>query len=146
MQLNFRNLAVLSALLFFALAFTWVFAPSPLLASWGVDFSDSVGLVGRRGAALYAGIGVMFFSARNAGPSLARSSLAAGLIVTCLILAALGVFELAMGNAGSGILSAVPIEVALVFAFLYVSRASRSDLKTGSAIRSREPQGQFHNR
>lgn len=135
MQLNFKNLAVLSALLFFALAFTWMFAPNILMASWGVDFSDSAGVVGRRGAALYAGIGVMFFSARNAGPSLARSSLVAGFVVTCLILAALGVVELVMGNVGSGILSAVFIEVALVFAFLYVSRASQSDLKTGSAIR-----------
>ncbi|KAA8554005.1 MULTISPECIES: hypothetical protein [Pseudomonas] len=135
MQINFRSLAILSAFLFFALAFTWMFAPNILLASWGVDFSDSVGLVGRRGAALYAGIGVMFFSARNAGPSLARSSLIAGFVVTCLILAVLGVFELAMGHAGFRILSAVLIEVALIFAFLYVSRASKSDLQTGSTIR-----------
>ncbi|MHC8378442.1 hypothetical protein ACYZT3_21305 [Pseudomonas sp. MDT1-16] len=127
MQANFKNLATLSAFLFFALAFTWTFAPGFLLASWGVDFTESVGVVGRRGAALYAGIGVMFFSARNTGPSSARSSLVTGLVVTCLILAVLGIFELAMGNVGFGILSAVLIEVALIFAFLYVSRASKSD-------------------
>ncbi|MCW8279215.1 hypothetical protein IMF27_30215 [Pseudomonas sp. PCH199] len=126
MQVNFRNLAILSAFLFFALAFTWTFAPGFLLASWGVDFNESTGVVGRRGAALYAGIGVMFFSARNTGPSLARSSLITGLVVTCLILAVLGVFELAMGNVGFGILSAVLIEVALVFAFLYVLRGSKN--------------------
>lgn len=135
MQVNFRNLAILSAFLFFALAFAWMFAPNLLLASWGVDFSDSVGVVGRRGAALYAGIGVMFFSARNTGPSLARSSLVTGLVVTCLILAFLGVFELAMGNVGFGILSAVLIEVAIIFAFLYVSRASKAIFKTESVIR-----------
>jgi hypothetical protein len=46
-----------------------MFAPNLLLSSWDVDFSYPVGLVGRRGAALFAGIGVMFFWARNAEPS-----------------------------------------------------------------------------
>jgi len=127
MQLTFKKLAILSALLFFALTFTWMFAPNLLLASWGVDFSSAVGLVGRRGAALYAGVGVMFFSARNTGPSPARSSLIAGFVVTCLILAALGVIEFATGHAGPGILSAVLIEAALVIAFLYVSLASKNN-------------------
>jgi len=126
MPLNFKRLAVLVALLFFALAFTWMFVPNLLLASWGVDFSNAVGLVGRRGAALYAGVGVMFFSARNAAPSPARSSLVAGFVVTCLILAVLGVIEFSSGHAGSGILSAVLVETALILAFLYVSLASKS--------------------
>lgn len=120
MKLNFRTLAVLSAFICFSLALVWMFAPNLLLASWGVDLSNPVGLVGRRGAALFAGIGVMFFCARNAEPSSARSALVAGFVVSCLTLAALGGFELAKGHAGPGILSAVLIEVALVQAFLYV--------------------------
>jgi len=134
MSINFRNLAVLTALLFFGLAFTWLFVPGLLLASWGVEFSDAVGLVGRRGAALYAGIGVMFFSARNAGPSLARSALVAGFIVTCSILAILGIVELAMGRASSGILSAVVVEIALIVAFLYASRVPDSAARAQSSI------------
>lgn len=122
MKLNFRSLAILSALVFFALALTWMFAPNFFLSNWGVEFSYPVGLVGRRGAALYAGIGVMLFSAQNAKPSVARSSLVAGLVVVCSILAALGGLELATGHATSGILSAVLIEVALTLAFLYVAR------------------------
>lgn len=134
MTINFRNLAVLTALLFFVLAFTWLFAPGLLLASWGVEFSDAVGLVGRRGAALYAGIGVMFFVARNAGPSVARSALIAGFIVTCSILATLGVIELAMDHVNFGILSAVVVEVALIVAFLHASRVPDSSARQQSII------------
>ena len=123
MKLNFRNLAILTSFVFFALALTWMFAPNLLLSNWGVEFSSPVELVGRRGAALYAGIGVMFFSARNAEPSPARSALVAGLVVACLTLAALGVFELEAGHASPGILAVVFIEVTLMLAFLYVGRA-----------------------
>lgn len=122
MQLNFRSLATLTALVFFSLALTWMFVPNLLLSNWGIEFSAPVGLVGRRGAALYAGIGVMFFLARNATPSPARSALVAGLVVACLMLATLGGFELVAGHANSGILTAIVIEVALTLAFLYVGR------------------------
>ena len=118
MKLYFRNLAILTSFIFLALALTWMLAPNLFLASWGVDLSSSAELVGRRGAALYAGIGVMFFSARNAKPSPARSALIKGAAVVCLMLAALGVFEFATGHAEVGILVAVFIEVALTLAFL----------------------------
>jgi hypothetical protein len=120
MKLDFRSLAILSALIFFSLALTWMLAPDLLLSNWGVELSSSAELVGRRGAALYVGMGVMFFSARNAEPSPVRSALLGGAIVTCLILAILGVFELATGHAEVGILAAVFIEIALVLAFLTV--------------------------
>lgn len=118
MNLDFRRLSLLSALVFFSLALTWTIAPNLLLANWGVEFSSPVGLVGRRGAALYAGMGVMFFSARNAEPSPARSALLGGAVVACLVLAVLGVCELATGHAEVGILAAVFIEIALALAFL----------------------------
>ena len=126
MKLTFRSLAILSALVFFSLALTWMFAPNVMLSHWGVDFSYSAGLMARRGAALYAGIGVMLFSARNAGPSPARSALVTGFVVACLILATLGVFELATGHAGFGISVAVLIEIALTLASLYVARAYKA--------------------
>jgi hypothetical protein len=124
MKLTFQSLAILSALVFFSLALIWMFAANVMLSRWGVDFSYSVGLMARRGAALYAGIGVMLFSARNAGPSPARSALVTGFVVACLILATLGVFELATGHAGFGISVAVLIEIALTLASLYVAHAS----------------------
>lgn len=44
--------------MFLALAATWLLAPTLLLAEWGVEFNHEVGLLGRRAAALYAGVGV----------------------------------------------------------------------------------------
>ena len=105
-----------------------------LLSTWGVDFSYAVGLMGRRGAALFAGIGVMFFWARNAEPSSARSALVAGFVISCLALAALGVVELGNGHAGPGILSAVLIEVALILASLYVGGRERRSVATSMII------------
>lgn len=120
MKLTFYRLAVSTSALFLLLAMIWMFAPVQLLSGWGVEFSTAVGLIGRRAAALYAGIAVMFFSARNAEPSSTRTALITGTITSCSILALLGIYEFATGHATSGILTAVFIEVALVLAFLYV--------------------------
>lgn len=120
----FRYLAIFSALLFFALAAIWLLAPGTLLAHWGVVFDGGVtGLVGRRAAPLYAGIGVALLLARNAPPSQGRTAVVAGFVTTCLLLALLGLGEWAVGQVESGILPAVLVEVALALAFLYVVRA-----------------------
>jgi hypothetical protein len=125
MKLTFRTVAILSALVLLSLALTGMFAPNVLPSAWGVAFSYPVGLMSRRGAALYAGIGVMLFGARNAEPSPARSALVAGFVVACLILAILGVFEFAKGHAGNGILVAVFIEATLTLALLSVERIGK---------------------
>ncbi|MBT1539661.1 hypothetical protein B7R78_0022045 [Ralstonia solanacearum] len=126
MNIRFRNVAILYALVFFALALTWMLAPGLLLSSWGIELSSQAGLVGRRGAALYAGTGVMLLGARNAAPSPARSALLRGAVVACLVLAVLGVFEFATGHAKAGILVAVAIEIALAMAFLLVAQTQQS--------------------
>lgn len=120
MKLTFYRLAVFTSVLFLILAMTWMFAPAQLLSGWGMELSTAVGLIGRRAAALYAGIAVMFFFTRNAEPSTTRTALITGIITSCSILALLGIYEFSTGHATSGILTAVFIEVALVLAFLYV--------------------------
>jgi hypothetical protein len=132
MDVNFRHLAILSAVVFFALGFAWMLVPDFFPSRWGVEFSYAVGLIGRRGAALYIGIGVMFFSARNAEPSPARSALVKGFTVACLTLAGLGLFEFFTGHARSGMLGAVLIEVALSLAFLSVARTEGALQETGT--------------
>jgi hypothetical protein len=118
MHLSFHFLALFTAALFLLLAITWMFAPTRLLAAWGVTFSETAGMVGRRAGALYMGIALMFFLARNAAPSTTRDALVYGLISTCMILALLGMDEFAKGRANKGILTAVLIEVALCLLFL----------------------------
>ena len=118
--LSFYRLSVFSSVLFVLLAIILMFAPAQMLTSWGVELTDSVGLLARRIAALYTGIAVMFFMARSAEHSTTRIALIYGVITSCLLLAALGAYEFSVGHATSGILPAVLIEVALALAFMYV--------------------------
>lgn len=129
MTLRFRPLATLTALLFFALSVTLMFRPAVVLGSWGVGFDESIGVVCRRAAALYAGIGFMLFLARKAEPSPARSALVSGFVFVCVILAGLGAFELASGRVNSGILPPVLIEISLALAYLLVARAERRNAR-----------------
>ena len=123
--LSFYRLSVFSSILFTVLAFIFMFAPVLMLSAWGVELTDSVGLVTRRIAALYAGIAVMYFFARNAVHSATRTALIVGTITSCLILATFGVYEFAAGHASNGILVSVLIEVVLVLAFLYVAACKK---------------------
>ncbi len=118
--LSFYTLSVFSSILFAVLAFILMFVPVLMLSAWGVDLTDSIGLVTRRIGALYAGIAMMYFMARNAAHSTTRTALIVGTITACLILAILGVYEFATGHASDGILISVLIEVVLILAFLYV--------------------------
>ena len=119
--MHFRHLAVLSALICFALAFVFLFVPELMLSLWAVAFSGSVGLVCRRSAALFAGIGIVLFKLRHVAPSPARAAVATGATVACLMLALLGMVELFIGHAGPGILLAVAVEIALALAFRLAS-------------------------
>ena len=118
--MSFRTLSIATAAICLALAAVWMFAPGLLLDVWGVlpGDNEAIGLTGRRMAALFAGFGVMFYRARNAEPSIARAALSSGIVVACLALAALGLYELASGRAGVGILSAAAVEAALALGFL----------------------------
>ena len=115
---SFRLLAICAAAVCGVLTVLGLCAPQLLPALWGVPYSEPVGLVSRRAAALFLGIGVMFLLARDAPPSRCRTALCAGFIVASSMLAVLGAFELATGNAGPGILLAVLVEVLFAFAFL----------------------------
>ena len=115
---SFSLLAWSAAAVCATLAVLGLCAPQLLLALWGVAYSEPVGFVSRRAAALFLGIAVMFVLARHAEPSRCRTSMCAGFIVACSALAMLGAFELATGNAGPGILLAVLVEVLFAFAFL----------------------------
>jgi hypothetical protein len=119
-SLSFYRLSVFSSILFTALSIILMFAPIMMLSAWGVELTDSVGLVTRRIAALYAGIAVMYFYARNAAHSATRTALIVGTITACLILALLGVYEFIAGHASGSILISVLIEIVLVLAYLYV--------------------------
>jgi hypothetical protein len=124
MPLRFHTLALFTALLCFALALTWGLRPDWLLWLWGVEFSSATGLVARRNAALFLAIGIMFYRARHLPPSDTRRALTTGFICGCFVLAALGLTEWIVGNAGPGILLAVATETVLGLAFVQAHRSA----------------------
>ena len=123
--MNFRTLATLTALGCFLLAAIWIFAPDLLLSIWGVNITPSASLVSRRNGMLFLGVGLMFFCARTAQPSAARTAMSNGFAAGCLALAALGFFELATGHVGLGILAATLVEIPLGLAFLFAARSQQ---------------------
>ena len=124
---SFRILAWITSLLFLALAGSWMFAPAFSLRQWGIQSNAIADLVSRRIAALYTGIAVMFFFARNTPPSQARRALVLGLVLACLILAALALFEIYAGRAQLPILVVAAVEVSLAAAFLLFDRSAYGD-------------------
>lgn len=120
MNATFRGLAILYSFFCLVLAGMFLFNPNFILSEWNVDFSDPVGLVARRCGAFFTGLAVMFFCARNAEPSPARTAIVKGFVVALLILAGLGVMEFATGHAGPGILTAVVFEIVCVLVMSFV--------------------------
>jgi lysylphosphatidylglycerol synthetase-like protein (DUF2156 family) len=121
--LSFYRLSVFTSILLLLLASILMFAPEQMFTSWGIELTASVGLLARRIAAVYTGIAVMLFFARNAEHSTTRTALIYGIITTCLILAALGAYEYSVGHVSNGILPAILIEIAIVIGFSCVGCA-----------------------
>jgi hypothetical protein len=121
MPLNYRILALCTSAICFALAATWLLVPGLLLSLWNVQTSPAAELVARRGAVLFFGFAIMFFSSRNTEPSVTRLSLVRGFAVGCLALACLGIFEFVLGHAGVGIFLAVVVELLLAVLFFVLA-------------------------
>lgn len=121
MKLNFYSVSLASAFICFSLAIAWMFAPQMLFALGEIVYTYPAGLVGRRGAGVFLGIGVMFVLARNTGPSPARSALAYGFSLACGCLAVLGLYEYFTGHLGAAIFFAIVVELVLAVLLLIVA-------------------------
>ena len=117
--MTFATAAFFTSLICFALAIIWFLFPKVLLHFWGVPYSEPVGLMARRGAALFLGLAIMFFLARGAGPSPLRADLTLGMTSACAGLAGLGIYEFARKHAGPGIWLAIFTEIAIAAAFFW---------------------------
>ncbi|MDO5611045.1 MAG: hypothetical protein Q4G62_09810 [Pseudomonadota bacterium] len=132
MTFTCRNLALLTSAICFALAAVWLTFPNVLLGIWGGEFFYSTGLVARRAAALFFGVGLMLWLLRESGPSDARSAIIKGFAVACLALALLGSYELISGNAGPRILMAIGVELVLAAMFIAFVRRERKRVHPGA--------------
>lgn len=122
----FRFFLRVAAIACLALAAVWLWAPQSMLALWAVGGDTAAaGLVGRRGGALFLGVGVMFVLAQWTRPWNSAAVVTAGFGVACAALAVLGLWELSSGHAGRGILLAVAVEMVFTLACVPVVRAGR---------------------
>jgi hypothetical protein len=123
MTLSFRQAAVAGSSICFALAAVWMGAPQFIIWVWQINGSDSTVMVARRGAALFLGLAVMLWLARNTDNSPTRHAMAVGFSVSCAALAALGIYDFISGHAGIGILAAATVKSILELAFALVRHA-----------------------
>jgi hypothetical protein len=118
--MTFKTTAMIAACVAFLLGAGYLFVGELVVGRWHIPISDSVLLIGRRIGALYIGLSIIFFLARSAPVSPARSALCAGTAVALSILVLLGVYELFAGRLGSGILASMIIEALLATAFVRI--------------------------
>lgn len=92
---------------------------------WGKSYSEITGLVSRRSAALFLGLATMLYLVRNASASQSRFSITTGIVVLCVSLTLLGVYEFLRGSVGTGIFLAIFVEAAFAFLFFWVGGKER---------------------
>lgn len=125
--MTFRTTATVAAVIAFILGLGYLFAGHLVVGRWQVEPNQGVLLLGRRMGAVYLGLSVMFFAARSAAPSPARSALSGGAAAALFLLACLGSYEFLAGSAARGILVSAAVELLLAIGF---TRAVLSDRRT----------------
>ncbi len=123
--MSFRTMAVITAGILFVLGLGYFFFGAVIVGRWQVESTASVILLARRIGCLYLGLSVIFFLARSAPKSSTRTALSAGTVVVTLLLAGTGVYELAAGHVGMGILISAAIEFLLALGYVSVLLTER---------------------
>jgi hypothetical protein len=123
--MSFKTVAIITAIVAFVLACAYLFVGTLVVGRWQIQPTESVLLFGRRIGSLYLGLSVMYYLARSAPVSVARTALSAGTAVALSVLALLGVYEFAAGHAGPGILLSVAIESLIALTYIRVLLTDR---------------------
>ncbi|TAM48593.1 MAG: hypothetical protein EPN53_09695 [Acidobacteria bacterium] len=118
--MSFRTIAVITAIVTLVLGAGYLFAGTLLVGRWQIEPTASVLLLGRRLGALYLGLCVIFFLARSAPVSAARTALGAGTAAACSMLAFLSVYEFSAGRTGPAILASAAVEALLAIGYIRI--------------------------
>ncbi len=129
--MSFKTLAVITAIVSFALGVAYLVFGALVVGRWQIEPTVGVLLVGRRIGSLYLGLAVMYFLARSAPVSVARTALSAGTAVALSLLALFGIYELAAGHAGPGILASVAIESLIALGYIRILFTERRAASKG---------------
>ncbi len=123
--MKFKTLSSITAVILFALGIGYIFFGALIVGRWEIAPTESVILLTRRIGSLYLGLAVVFFLARPAPVSVARTALSAGAAVVTSLLALFGVFEFAVGHAAKGILASAAIEFLLAVGYVHILFSER---------------------
>ena len=125
--MRFKTVAIITAVILFLLGLGYFFFGALIVGRWQVEPTASVILLARRIGCLYLGLSVIFFLARSAPRSPARTALCIGTVVVTLLLAGTGAYELALGHVGKGILASAAVEFLLGLAYISVLFKERKE-------------------
>lgn len=123
--MSFKTVAVITAVVALVLGVGYLFFGALVVGRWQVLPTDSVLLLSRRIGCLYLGLSVMYFLARSAPVSVARTALSAGTAVALSLLALFGIYELTAGHAGPGILASAALEFIIAFGYIRILLTER---------------------
>ncbi len=118
--MTFRAVATFTSILLFILGVGYLFAGGIVVGRWNLPATDEVLLVARRIGAIYLGLSVLFFMAKQAPASPTRTAISAGATAVLTLLVVLGVYEFASGRVGAGIFVSAGIELLLAIGFVVV--------------------------
>jgi hypothetical protein len=125
--MSFRNMAIVTAIVTFVLGAGYLIAGEIVVGRWQIEPTVSVLLLGKRIGALYLGLSIIFFLARSAPVSVARTALSAGTAVAVSLLSGLSIYEFAVGHAAAAILLSATIEALLAVGYVWVLFVERKD-------------------
>ncbi len=128
--MSFKTVAIITAIVALVLGIGYLAFGAVIVGRWQVQPTESVLLMARRIGCLYLGLSVMYFLARSAPVSVARTALSVGTAVALSLLALFGVYELAMGHAGPGILASAALELLIALAYIRILFTERRAAKT----------------
>jgi hypothetical protein len=122
--LTFPGIARLGALIAFLLFATFAFIPFLPFTMLGVDMVPEALLMARRMSALFLGISLVLFTARDAENSPLRRSVSASLSASMAALALFGLWDFVHGSVGYGIWIAVTVETFFAVALGFHARTA----------------------
>ena len=124
--MTYRMLSTGVALICITLCLTLMFAPTIIYWLFGLDGNALGDFMTKRAGVLFLGLAILCFASRNTTSPEVIQLVSLSLGVAMLVMALLGVFELARGNAGLGILLAVVAELIIAALFWKTHSAARS--------------------
>jgi hypothetical protein len=125
--MTFKTVATVTSILLFMLGAGYLFAGGVVVGRWNITATDEVLLLARRIGAVYLGLSVLFFMARTAPVSDARTAISAGATVVLLLLVTLGIYEFVAGRVGAGIFASAGVELVLAIGFIWVLISERRE-------------------